>query len=151
MRSSHGGGVTDSHVILDQPGAEKLIGKGDGLFRPSWANGPIRVQSAFVTEDEVAAVVAHCKAELAAWYGAIDDSLVDLLGRATELIVVTQWGSTSMIQRKHGVGLAEAGRLMDLLQGYGIVGPSKGAETRDVLLQPTQLETAIARVRGAGL
>ncbi|MEM8705932.1 MAG: DNA translocase FtsK [Actinomycetota bacterium] len=182
--------LTDSRVILDQPGAERLVGKGDLLMLGPSSSSPHRVQGCWVEEVEVRSIVKHWidqapdfsddqsvgadtatgdataatipagapipgaggvtntapSLDITAAPPATDEDGDELLGQAMELVVETQLGSTSMLQRKLRVGFARAGRIMDLLEEAGVVGPSTGSKARDVLMTPEEL----AARRGQG-
>ena len=155
--------LADSRVILDQPGAERLVGQGDMLLLAANSSTPRRIQGSWVSESEIAQVVAHWRRQApevsytedvegaeasqssaslpGGTTGDADDD--ELLRQAMAIVVETQLGSTSMLQRKLRVGFARAGRLMDLLEQRGVVGPSHGSKARDVLMTPEELSDAL--------
>lgn len=158
----------DSEVILDRRGAEKLLGRGDALFLPMGASHPIRLQMAYVSEAEIREIVSQVKRSApppapveipgapggqdsppAAPLGAVDGPEdLDLFLEAARLVISTQFGSTSMLQRKLRLGFAKAGRVMDDLEAARIVGPSEGSKARDVLVSPNDLDETLDRLRG---
>lgn len=155
--------MADSRVILDQPGAEKLVGQGDALFLPSGATKPVRVQGAWVSESEIRAVVEQVKQQCAPQYRSDIEEAIDqptkkvaedigddleLVLDAAKLVIELQLGSTSMLQRKLRVGFAKAGRIMDILESRGVVGPSVGSKPREVLIPIDQLDEVLQRLRG---
>jgi S-DNA-T family DNA segregation ATPase FtsK/SpoIIIE len=153
--------LSDSGVIFDQAGAEKLVGQGDGLFLPMGAANPVRFQGCWVSEKEIEEIVEAAKKQMKPEYRSdldapqtvsvlenateIGDDMDNLLA-AAQLVISTQFGSTSMLQRKLRVGFAKAGRLMDLLEIHGVVGPSEGSKARAVLVKVEDMDAVLQRI-----
>ena len=149
---------TDSRVILDQAGAESLLGQGDMLFKPLGTSRLQRLQGAFVTEDEIALIVEQCRAQREQ---ELDESLLEapqvfddeaaqgdeefdpdedpLLDKAIEVVVQTQTASVSLLQRRLRVGYTRAGRLIDMLERRGIISGYEGSKPRRVLVDESSL------------